>query len=1357
MDEVTTAGDAADDGRLSADRQRLLERRLAARRSMSSPPAASVAPSSRSFPEGARPDGGSPSSGADAVDAPLSASQRQLWYLAQQGPDATEYNEIVTLTKSGPCDVDAARGAINDFVARHEAWRTTFHVVDGEPRQRVHRPALIDVPLLDLSELPPEQADSEAFARVADETRRPYDLRRGPLLRPRLVRFADCTRIYLAIHHLIFDGVTLSRVFFPEFVALYDARVKGVQPRLPQLSAAYTDYARWEVDWVDGPLASDRFRWWQRYLTGLPVTEVTPDRPRPRPRQHHGGVARLQISAATAARVSAIAAEVEATPFQVLFAAYAYWLARYSEQDEVAAATVGDLRRKTEFERLVGYALAPVVVRVDFRDQPTFLDLIRRIRDHLIDALDHAVPFEPLVRALRLPRDPETNPLFRSAFVLEPETPASADGWSLRQLEYDVTRQTASSKFDFTLTIDQAGDGGLEGRLLYDASLFGEAAAGQLADNYAAVLDALTSSPRARTNELDLLSAARPRPLEAWPGAVQMPAPEVNVPALVLAQAARTPTVPAVVAAGTELAYQELVERAARIAARLRAAGARPASVVAVLLDRSVDMVCGLLGVLMSGAAYLPLDASQPAARLRFLVEDAGADLVLSVAQLAEFAPPTTGGVIIVEDAVEQAAADVAPGPATGADLAYVIYTSGSTGRPKGVQIEHSAAAARMLTLFPTLGIGSNDRVATVASYTFDMSVGDLFGALAVGATLVVASSAQAADPRALAVLLDQSHATAMRATPTTWSALVRSGWAGRADFTAVSGGEPLPELLAAELRSRCGSLWNGYGPTEATVVTACGIVDDAPINVGRPLTGVRVYLLDRRGRPVLDGMPAEVVIGGAGIARGYLHRPTETQRAFAPDPTVPDARVYRSGDRGRVLADGRLQLLGRYDDQLKVRGYRIEPGEIEAALLGLPGVHAAAVMSRRGSDGVEELVAYLATGAADPSDLDIRRALRRQLPEYMVPSGIVRMPELPRTAGGKLDRSKLAAVAPPPRRDEVRAHRTATEARLAALWSQLLQEPVDDMHADFFNLGGYSLLAVSMLSRVESEFRTTVPLTDFLTAGTTVAGLAVLVDDGSPAATRRPRPTVAASRLTLIYPDPTNAMSARDLLEAESGRIRAAAPRQQDGRFDLNSSVEQLASELRAELVAEQPDGPYQLAGYSFGGLLAYEVARQLIQDGRHVDWVGIVDTSAPTLAAHAYRLHFSPWGRWLAVRRMPAAQRRARYAALARYMVRHPVAAMLRPITTSEEPFDFRGALLASREYSAGGHSVPVKLFLTRDSVTHMRDDTLGWRGYHAGPLVVHQLPGRHNDLFRPPQAVDVVSLLVDRMQAASTPRSA
>jgi amino acid adenylation domain-containing protein len=1279
---------------------------------------------------------------------PLSASQTQLWYLSQLAPDSRAYNELLVIHKTGALNVDALRRALNEVVRRHEALRTTFATVDGVPQQFVHESTEIDLPLLDLSQLRPDEAQRQAIDIAAADAVRPYDLAHGPLIRPRLIRIADDDhRLHLGQHHLVCDGVTLQRVVFPELIALYHSYKLGLPPALPEPEAQYSDYTAWEREWVSGPVAAARIARWRGRLRGITPTQLPIDHPRPPRQQFVGATIPLTIEHATVDGLGSVARRTGATLFHVLAAAYAWWLHRYTECTDVVFGTPHDLRWRKDLLAVAGYCVTPVVVRCQVTGQETFMELVDRIRCVVTDAVSDAVPFATLVAELDVPRDPRNNLLFQTALMLHPPVTSPADDWSLHLQESDVLDAKGSTKFDISIELDERREGHLAGQLFFSTQLFERDTAHAMARHWVRLLQALAGAPDIPIAEHDLVAAAERRRQLSWnPGAPQGMSSQC-VHDIIRAQTERTPDSLAVQVGDEALTYRQLDDRAEDMAARLLAAGAAPGTVVAVLLDRTPDLVAALLGILKSGAAFLPLDPRQPAARNTFCINDADANIVLTDRELPTGGDAVTATVINLGDLGPHAPGQSARSSiVSSADLAYVIYTSGSTGRPKGVAVEHGGVTNLVGTMFNEFGVASSDTVLSVASISFDVALGDIFCALACGARLVLATVEQAINPDALSRLIAHSGATYMMGTPTTWRALVAAGWSGDSRLTAASIGETLTDGLAEALLQRCGPVWNTYGPTEATVITTVArLADGDTVTVGTPLSGVRTYVVDPRGRMQPVGVPGEIAVGGAGVARGYLNRPDEHARRFGDDPFHAGGRIYRTGDRGRLLPDGRIQHLGRYDDQLKIRGFRIEPGEIESTLCEHPSVGCCAVVAREAPNGEQQLVAYIVGEAGYPSDGEARGWLRHRLPEHMIPSVFVHLSALPQTASGKLDKAALPAPSQQGTgRIGAQSPRNDTERRVAALWADLLAMPVTDVNSDFFDIGGHSQLAARLIHDIQRAFGVALPLSTFIDSGRTVAGLAAFLDAESPSRTEE---VTSGPPLHFIFAHNASAMSLRRFA-AQWGAaqpVHALIPEQPGGRFDRSVTIEQHASHALATIRNRQPGGPLALVGYSIGGLLAYEVARQAVDAGQQVEWLGIIDMVAPSMA-QLPGAEPTLRSRLRRLRRQSARERWAKYAEVALRVLRSGPGG-LRP----QGDFDHRGAAEIACRYQQPGHAVPMHLFVAEASAADAEADLLGWDEFHKGTLTVDRLAGDHTTMLKLPVVEQLAQTMLESLRKA------
>jgi amino acid adenylation domain-containing protein len=1021
----------------------------------------------------------------------------------------------------------------------------------------------------------------------------------------------------------------------------------------------------------------------------------------------------------------------------------------------------------------VGYCVTPVVLRINVDETSTCVSLLTRMRTEVIDAIGCAVPFEHLVRAIDPSRDQRRNPLFQTALVLEPPMLTLDPSWSIHLMETAVGDLVGQSKFDISVELEERSDGRICGRLIYNTDLFDTSTANLMQRHFTRLLGNVATAPDvplaelSRPDERDLrrqLDEFNPPPL---PAATAMQ--DRCVHELIVDQATRTPDAVAVVVDDQHLTYADLLHRSQQIAARLTEAGAGPGVVVAVCLDRSIQLVPALLGILRAGSAYLPLDPNQPESRSSFMMADAGARvLVTDAIRRVQPAPSGIEVVHLAQDATlcsDDTVPAYIPERCGPHDLAYVIYTSGSTGTPKGVQVEHRNVVNLMMTMPATIGLSRADIVLSVASYTFDASVGEIFPTLALGATLVLATDAQARDPRQLGELIQRRKATYMCATPTTWSMLLAAGWTGRPGLLAVSWGEPLSDRLASELQQRCRAVWNGWGPTEATVIAGGGFVDAGePVTVGRPLPGVRIYVLDSAGRLVPCGVPGEIVIAGRGVSRGYVNRPEESAQRFGFDPFVDDDQMYRTGDRGRLLGDGRLQHLGRYDDQVKIRGFRIELGEVESVLAEHPEVAEVAVAARDDDTGQAQLVAYVVGAACGISDVELRRWAAGRLPAYMVPSVVVQLAALPMSASGKLDRAALptppvpTAVPPPAslsRPNPQPERGTVNERRLIELWSEFLPATVLDPDGDFFELGGHSVLATRLLVEIERRLGVSIAVADFLEHGTTLAGLTTLIDQGAVSPATQTGQCPGRPQLFVVYPDLTSSMSLRffsKVWEPEN-QVHPLITPPLRGRVG-SRAVDHLAEDLLRAIRQTQPEGPYRLLGYSFGGLLTYELARLLRADCERVAWLGLLDTPTPQAFGEVMRKWKSPSVRMARLREAGWSRVISEYGHNLRWSAREKLIAAGLARRRPDEQFDFRQAWQIMLDCTVDGHDRPMNLFVTPDTADQTGSDSLGWADVHKGPLEIHRVAGDHDSLLTETLASELAELVSASLRDSSAP---
>jgi amino acid adenylation domain-containing protein/non-ribosomal peptide synthase protein (TIGR01720 family) len=896
-------------------------------------------------------------------ELPLSFAQQRLWFLDQLEPNSPVYNLAVALRVTGNLDVAALGRSLDEVVRRHEVLRTTFKVVAGSPVQEIRAELPVELPLLKLGGSA-EEREAEALRLAQEEGQRPFDLAEGPLLRAQLLHVGDADHVLLfTMHHIISDGWSMG-VLVKEVTALYAAFSRGEEPSLPALPIQYADYAVWQRGWLRGEVLEAQLSYWRRQLEGAPASlELPTDRPRPAAQSYRGSTATLALSKELSESLKSLSRRGGVTLFMTLLAAFDVLLCRYTGQEDIVVGSDIANRNRGETEGLLGFFINQLVLRTDLSGDPTFRELLARVRQVSLEGYAHQdVPFEKLVEALQPERHLSRSPLFQTKLLLQntPRAELRLPGLALSPLSVE----SKTSRIDLTLSMQEMGEQ-LTGLLEYSTELFDAATVERMLSHYVNLLEAAAASPGQRISELPVMAESERRQLLVeWNGEGDEAAPGACVHHLFERQVARTPDAAALSFAGRQLSYRELDARADRLARHLHGLGVRRGTLVGLCVERSPELVVGLLGVLKAGGAYLPLDPSYPLERLAFMIEDAQAPVLLTLSHLADALPPFWGQTLCLDEDREEVAResdrslDVAVTPG---DLAYVIYTSGSTGRPKGVLVEHRGVGQLAAAQAPAFGLRAGVRQLQFASPGFDASVSEIFTALLSGATLVLAGRDELLPGPELLGLLRRERIHTVTLPPTLLSALEA---------------DDLPELrVVVAAGESCGveavSRWlgggarrflNAYGPTEATVCATMGEVSaGGRVTIGRPLGHARVYVLNGLGEPVPVGVTGELYVGGGGVARGYLNRPGLTAERFVPDPFSgePGARLYRTGDVVRWLPTGELEFVGRLDRQVKVRGFRIEPGEVEAALSAHAGVRACAVVAREDAPGERRLVAY--------------------------------------------------------------------------------------------------------------------------------------------------------------------------------------------------------------------------------------------------------------------------------------------------------------------------------------------------------------------------------------------------------------
>jgi amino acid adenylation domain-containing protein len=1028
----------------------------------------------------------------------LSYAQQRLWFIHRLTPGSAAYNIPVALRLRGALEVPVLERALTELVRRHETLRTVFVEDEGEPVQVVREAAPLRLAVEDLRGVPAESRPREAGRLAGEEALRAFDLGSEGPLRVRVLRLEEAEwAVLFTVHHIASDGWSMG-VLVREVSELYEAFSGGREPRLPELPVQYADYAAWQRAYLRGATLEGQLSYWRDRLGGAPpLLEVPTDRPRAAGMSDRGGSRALSLSAGLTEALRELGRAEGATPFMVLVAAWQLLLARYSGQEDVVVGSPVAGRTRTELEGLIGFFVNTLALRTDLSGDPTFRELLGRVREGVVDGQAHQeVPFERLVEELGVERSLTHTPLFQAMFAYQGEGVGEVRMGGLEVLP--LGSGAAPAKFDLSLSVQEA-EGALVGELSYRAELWEGESIERMLEHLRELLGSAAADPGRRISALSMLShAERRQVVDEWNATAADYPRDRCMHQLVAEQVARTPHAAALVSGSRTVTYAELEAGASRIARQLRALGIGPEARVGICLERSAEMVAAVLGVLKTGGAYVPLDPTYPAERLAYMLADSGAAVLLTQESLRALVPGFHGSVVCLDAADGGAGGEPAGTPhaeAVPENPAYVIYTSGSTGRPKGVLVTHRSlvnythAAARLF------GLGPADRVLQFASFSFDTSAEEIFPTLLAGATLVLRDPGPLEGPAAFLERMGDRGVTVLDLPTAYWHEMVAGMERGTAGIPAcvrlvVIGGEHASPERVAAWHARIGGrvrLLNSYGPTETTVVatlaelTGVGADRRAAVPIGSPVPNARAYVLDAALQAVPAGVRGELYVAGDGLARGYLDRAGPTAERFLPDPfsAVPGGRMYRTGDVVRRRGDGALEFLGRVDGQVKVRGFRIELGEVESALLRDPAVRDAVVVVREDEPGRAMLVGYVVPETAAPDTAALRARLRAELPEHMVPSVLVVLEALPLTPGGKTDRRALPAPERGGSGEAYVAPATAAEREIARIWGEVLGIESVGLHDNFFELGGNSLLLLRVQAGLRSALGREVPVID--------------------------------------------------------------------------------------------------------------------------------------------------------------------------------------------------------------------------------------------------------------------------------------
>ena len=1304
----------------------------------------------------------------------LSFAQERLWFLDQINPDDPSANICRAFRLKGELKTDLLKQSLQAVVNRHESLRTTFAttqlsaVVDSQPMQFVASNLTVDVASIDLSLVPAGQREVKARDLARAEAHRRFDLTLGPLFRVTLVKLDDRDHVLiLTLHRIVCDEQSVD-ILVRNLGEYYRSQK---DPELQSLPMQFAEYAAWQQETVRSEQFVVHRDYWKEKLNGAPVVVDLPmDRARPAIQSWKGESLSFEIQK-----------PLHVDLFSTLTAAFQLLVSRYSGQQDVVTGSTLPNRVLPETVDLIGPLSNAIAVRTDLSGNPTFAQLLERVKNNILSAREHAaMPFEKLIDELEVERSLSHAPVFQIALDLKDT--AVLDPWVEELLIEEFEFETGIAALDLKLEIVNAGDH-LNCRFEYASDLFEQRTVKRLADHFVRLLSEIVRNPEQRIGRFTFLSPEEiDTILREWNNTATTGSAGQNVCQLFESQVKQTPGAVAVQFGETSLTYGELNQRANQLAHYLQERDVGPEKLTGIFIDRSLEMVVALLGTLKAGAAYLPLDISYPPERLSFMLNDAAVPVLLTQENLLPRVPECNAEIICLDrDRAEfERQSDSDPiTRVTRENVAYVIYTSGSTGKPKGVQVSHSALANLLLAMRARMS--ASDILLSVTTLSFDIASLEVCLPLTVGGRFVIARRDDTMDGVALAQLIERSGATLMQATPATWRLLIESGWKGKEKLRIISGGEALSRHLADQLLERTAEVWNQYGPTETTIYsTATRISPAGEITIGKPIANTQTYILDSHLQPVPIGVAGELYIGGDGLARGYLRRPELTAERFVPNPfsTTPGQRLYQTGDLARFNETGEIVLLGRLDHQVKVRGYRIELGEIEAVLNSHPSVGQSVVTATLDSHGEQRLTGYFVPSAevspgANGIEWQLRDHLKASLPEYMIPQQLVMLEAFPLTPNGKIDRRLLPQ--PDTLRRDTQANYVAPhdkfEKQLATMWENVLGVKPVGLRDNFFELGGHSLLAVRLFAQIENKLGKHIPLATLFKAPTVEQLSNVLREMEAPEAW----PSLVAIQtegtkppLFCIHAAGANVLIYRPLSRhlGNDQPVYALQAQGLDGQTKPYRRVEDMAEHYIREMRAFQSEGPYHLLGASFGGLVVYEMAWQLLQQGQKVGLLAMLNTSCPVYTLRkritSHVVHLAQLGPRVYGRAVINGVRR-------RLNMPVPVATSDQDSATVDPELQqvleswygrdealvrtVRAIMRADETYVLKRKTYPGKItyFRAIDAPTGVDDNRLGWRHFARGGFEVYDVPGTHTSMREEPRVVELVGKLKPCLEKA------
>lgn len=1157
-------------------------------------------------------------------ELPLSFAQERMWFLNQLEPESATYNIPVAFLIKGELDVQAFSKSLNEIIKRHEVLRTTFARPNGQPIPVVTPFSWLEIPVENLEEFSTAQRNERAFQIAEEEAKHPFNLAQESLLRFRLLRLqAQNFMFVLTMHHIVSDGWSMD-IFMRELTTLYEAFSHGKPSPLPPLPIQYTDFAAWQHNWLQSEDFMAQIAYWRQHLQNdLPILHLSTDRPRPAMQSYRGAIHKFVVSTSHTNELKSLCLQEGVTLFMFLLAVYQTFLYRYTGQEDIVVGSPIANRKSRETEYLIGFFVNTLILRTQLSGDLPFTEMLQRVREVTLEAYTNQdVPFEKLVEELHPERNLSNHPLFQTMLVLQKnqQKMLQISDFALEPVQV----HTDTSKFDLSLFVWEE-EKELTAAFEYNSDLFNPETIQRFALHFHGLLESVLRSPDQKLAQIPLMSRSEQQHMLAlWNTTYEPAPPDQSFLRVFERQVEHTPEAIAVVFEENTLSYQELNKRANKLAHYLQKLGVGPEKLVGICTERSLEMIVGLLGILKAGGAYIPIDPAFPSERQAFMLEDSNAPVLLTQQKLLCQLPERDCTCLCLDSDWHLLAEEPDSNfisALVDTNLAYIIYTSGSTGNPKGVQVTHHSLYNFLLSMQKSLTLTEHDIFLAVTTFSFDIAALELYLPLLSGAKLLITGRKSVIDGELLAQSLVENRVTFLQATPSTWRLLLEAEWQGNQQLTMLCGGETLPPDLAKRLLIKGKALWNLYGPTETTIWSSAIKISqlDQHISIGRPLANTQLYILDPYLQLQPIGAPGELYIGGEGLARGYLHRPELTAERFLPDPFNSQAgsRFYRTGDRACYLADGTIEHLGRFDTQIKLRGFRIELEEIERVLERLDTVRAAAVIISGEAEETKELVAYIVPQSGSTYMREnIQNMLRSILPEYMIPTTLVIIDTLPLTPNRKLDRKAL------PKPEHMRGHdkvyvppRDALEFQLVQIWEDILDKHPIGVTENFFDLGGHSFLAMRLINQIRKQFGPHLPLS-VLFEKKTIEQFACILRQKQKASQGSCLVAIQPYGNNLpffcVHPAGGNVLCYMKLAEylGPNQPFYGLQAAEVYGQKVAAASIQDMATRYIQAIQAVFPHGPFQLGGWSIGGAIAFEMAVQLQKKGIPIQLLALIDT---------------------------------------------------------------------------------------------------------------------------------------------------